>query len=105
MSQETSFAAWAMGAIGAGITGILAWLGLNTMSRIQALEQGKVDKKSFDDAMERADTSRGELRETMETHRSETRENVIGLHDKIDDMRNHVDEKFDRLADLIRSRS
>lgn len=105
MAQETSFAAWAMGAIGAGITGILGWLALNTMGRISALEQGKVDKKSFDDAMQRADTSRTELRQTMETHRSETRENVIGLHEKIDGLRNHVDEKFDRLADLIRSRS
>lgn len=104
MAQEPSFATWVMGAIGTGITGILGWLGLSTMARIKALEDGKVNVKAFDEAMARADASRTELRQTMETHRSETRENVIALHEKMDGLRDHFDEKLDRLADLIRER-
>lgn len=109
MAQENpSLTAYVVGAIAAGAVGIVAWVGRNTVGRISALEKGKVDMKTFDEANERAETGRKELRASIEQQRTETRENVIALHSKIDNkfdgLRDHVDGKLDRLADLIRSR-
>lgn len=103
MAQEQqTFLAYLVVLAGAGITGALGWLWRNTMGRISSLEKEKVSSKEFSEYTQRADKSREELRETMETHRKETRDNVIGIHKKIEDLGSHVDKKLDRLADLIR---
>lgn len=101
-NPDVGLVSYVVGAIAAGTVAIVAWVGKHTVGRISALETGKVDMKTFDEAMERAETGRKELRASVEQQRIETRENVIAVHGKIDGLRDHVDEKLDRLADLIR---
>lgn len=99
VENDPSFWKWLVGVGGSASVAVVgAW------KYVDAKLEKKVSKETFDDAVKRADISRQELRESIEQQRKETRENVIGLHGKLDGLRDHVDEKFDRLADLIRSR-
>ena len=79
--------AWAA----AGIASVGAWLWTHTMGRIAAVEKEKVSRHEFDEAVNRGEKSREELRGS-----------VITLFGKVDDLRDHVDTKFEKLADLIR---
>lgn len=76
---------------GAGISALFAWLWTHTMGRLSSVEKEKLNRKEFEEAMQRAETSRQEVRGS-----------VITLFGEVKDLRDHVDTKFDRLADLIR---
>lgn len=91
--KDPSFLGFVLAAVAAGISGLGAWAWNNTMGRITALEQGKVDKEDFKQYVERSEKSRDELRDSQKL-----------IFQKVDGLRDHVDEKFDRLADLIRSK-
>lgn len=79
---------WIVGAI----SFVAIWVWTTTMGRISRLEEGKVSMKAFEEYTQRADKDRDERRETELT-----------LFNKVDDLRNHIDVKIDRIADLIRS--
>jgi len=91
-TDDTSFLSQVVAWVAAAIAGLAAWLWTTTMSRITKLEEGKVNQKTFDEYVARADKDRGERRETE-----------LSLFRKMDNMRDHVDERFDRLAELIRA--
>lgn len=91
--DDTSFLTHALAWLGAAIAGIGAWLWTTTMGRIKDLETGKVNQKTFDEYVVRADRDRGERRETE-----------ISLFQKVDDLHRHFDAKMDKLAELIRER-
>lgn len=59
---------------------------------IQKVGESKVNEKTFDEYVERAEKDRDERRETE-----------INLFAEIKDQRNHFDSKLDRLAELIRA--
>lgn len=92
-SDEHSFLgqalAWVAGAIGA----VGYWLWTTTMGRIAKLEEGKVNQKTFDEYVARADKDRSERRDTE-----------LSLFAKVDSLHHHFDSKMDKLADLIRER-
>lgn len=84
--------------LGVLITGAVAavgfvgmWIWNHTMGRIRALERDKVDRQTFTDYTQAAETSRRELRESFERTRTEQRNSIIGLY-----------EKFDEVKDMIR---
>lgn len=82
--------------IGGAVTvaaGGVIWFFKNTMGRISATEKEKVSREEFETHLERAEISRRELRESQTV-----------LFRKVDDLRDHVDEKFDRLTTLIQSK-
>jgi hypothetical protein len=78
--------------VAGGIAAIGIWLWTSTMSRIAELEKGKVNQKTFDEYVTRANKDRDERRETE-----------LALFDEVKDMRAHFDAKFDKLTDLIRN--
>lgn len=91
--DENSFLGQALAWVAAGIAGVGAWLWTTTMGRIAKLEEGKVNQKTFDEYVARADRDRTERRETE-----------ISLFEKVDGLHRHFDAKMDKLADLIRER-
>jgi len=91
--DEASFLSQVLTWIAVGIAAIGAWLWTTTMGRIAKLEEGKVNQKTFDDYVARADKDRGERRETE-----------ISLFREIKDQRKHFDERLDKIADLLRER-
>lgn len=90
--DENSFLSQVLSWIAGGIAAVGIWLWTSTMSRIAELEKGKVNQKTFDEYVARADKDRGERRETE-----------LNLFEKVDDLRTHFDQKIDKLADLIRN--
>lgn len=92
-SDEHSFLSQALAWVAAGIAGVGAWLWTTTMGRIARLEEGKVNQKTFDEYVARADKDRNERRDTE-----------LSLFAKVDDLHRHFDTKMDKLADLIRER-
>lgn len=92
-TDETSFLSQVLAWIAAAIAAVGAWLWTTTMGRIAKLEEGKVNQKTFDEYVARADRDRAERRETE-----------ISLFEKVDDLHRHFDSKMDKLADLIRER-
>jgi len=90
--EDTTFLSQVLAWVAAGIAAVGAWLWTTTMGRIAKLEEGKVNQKTFDEYVARADKDRGERRETE-----------LSLFRKMDNMRDHVDERFDKLAELIRA--
>lgn len=91
--DENSFLGQALAWVAAGIAGVGAWLWTTTMGRIAKLEENKVDRKTFESYVERAEKDRDERRNTE-----------LALFHKVDDLHRHFDTKIDKLADLIRSR-
>ncbi len=89
--DEASFLNQVLGWVAGGIAAIGIWLWTSTMGRISELEKGKVNQKTFDEYVMRADKDRGEMRETE-----------VNLFEKVDDLRSHFDNKIDRLAEIIR---
>jgi hypothetical protein len=92
-TDENSFLGQVLSWVAGGIAAVGIWLWTSTMGRIKDLEAGKVNQKTFDDYVARADKDRVERRETE-----------INLFEKVDSLHRHFDAKFDRLADLIRER-
>lgn len=93
IERDPSFVGQVLAWISGGIALIGAWLWANTMGRISSLEKSKVEREEFDKYVTRADKGRDEMRETQ-----------ITLFNKVDDLRDHVDRKFEKIADLIRER-
>jgi len=91
--QGGSFLGEVLAWVAAGIAGVGAWLWSNTMGRIAKLEESKVNQKTFDEYVFRAEKDRSERRETE-----------IKLFGEVKDLRNHIDAKIDRLADMIRDK-
>lgn len=81
--------AWAAG----GIAAVGAWLWVNTMGRIAAVEKDKIGREEFEAAMARSEKSRDELRESQQA-----------LFTQVDALRDHFDARFDKLVELIRSK-
>lgn len=92
-SDETTFLSQVLAWVAAAIAAVGAWLWTTTMGRIAKLEEGKVNQKTFDEYVARADKDRGERRDTE-----------LALFDKVDSLHRHFDSKMDKLADLIRER-
>lgn len=92
-TDENSFLSQVLSWVAGGIAAVGVWLWTSTMGRISELEKGKVNQKTFDEYVARADKDRMERRETE-----------INLFEKVDSLHRHFDTKFDRLADLIRDR-
>jgi len=90
-TDDPSFLSQIIAWVAAAIAGVCAWLWNSTMGRIAKLEEGKVNQKTFDDYVERADKDRDERRDTE-----------LSLFAEIKDQRQHFDSKLDKLADLIR---
>lgn len=90
-TDETSFLSQVLAWAAAGIAAIGAWLWTTTMGRIAKLEESKVNQKTFDEYVARADRDRTERRDTELT-----------LFAKVDSLHRHFDAKFDKLAELIR---
>lgn len=76
-----SFLSQSLGWAAASIAGIGAWLWLNTMGRLQKVEENKLDRSEFDKAMSRIDKDRDERRETE-----------IKLFDRLDHLKDMVQE-------------
>lgn len=91
-TEETTFLSQILAWAAAGIAAVGAWLWTTTMGRIAKLEETKVDRKTFEAYVERA-----------EKDRDERRASEISLFHKVDDLHKHFDAKIDKLADLIRS--
>lgn len=91
--DENSFLGQVLAWVAAAIAAVGAWLWTTTMGRIAKLEEGKVDRKTFESYVERAEKDRDERRSTE-----------LALFEKVDSLHRHFDAKFDRLADLIRER-
>jgi hypothetical protein len=92
-TDETSFLSQVLAWVAAAIAAIGAWLWTTTMGRITKLEEGKVNQKTFDEYVTRADKDRSERRQTE-----------INLFEKVDDLRGHVDNRLDKIVDLIREK-
>lgn len=92
-SGNGSFLTQVLAWIAAAIAAIGAWLWVNTMGRIGKLEEGKVNQKTFDEYVARADKDRSERRETE-----------ISLFAEIKDQRHHFDAKLDKITDMLRDR-
>jgi hypothetical protein len=92
-TDETSFLSQVLAWIAAAIAAVGAWLWTTTMGRIAKLEEGKVNQKTFDEYVARADRDRSERRQTE-----------INLFEKVDDLRDHVDTKLDRIVALIQGK-
>jgi hypothetical protein len=90
-TDEQSFLGQVLAWAAAGIAAVGAWLWTTTMGRITKLEEGKVNQKTFDDYVARADKDRGERREAE-----------INLFEKVDGLHRHFDSKIDKLTDLVR---
>lgn len=90
--DETSFLSQVLAWVAAAIAAVGAWLWTATMGRISALEKEKVNQKTFDEYVARADKDRDERRGTE-----------LALFDEVKDLRTHFDSKIDKLADLIRN--
>lgn len=90
-TDETTFLSQVLAWAAAGIAAIGAWLWTTTMGRIAKLEESKVNQKTFDEYVARADRDRTERRDTELT-----------LFAKVDSLHRHFDAKFDKLAELIR---
>ena len=90
---ETTFLSQVLAWVAAGIASVAAWLWVTTMGRIAKLEEGKVNQKTFDEYVARADKDRGERRDTE-----------LALFAKVDSLHHHFDAKFDKLAELIQER-
>lgn len=90
-TEETTFLSQILAWIAAAIAAIGAWLWTTTMGRIAKLEESKVNQKTFDDYVARADKDRDERRDTE-----------LSLFAKVDGLQKHFDTKIDKLADLIR---
>lgn len=90
-SGGNSFLSQVLAWIAAAIAAVGAWLWTSTMGRISRLEESKVDLKTFESYVQRADKDRNERRETELT-----------LFSKVDSLRTHVDTRLDKIADLIR---
>lgn len=89
--NDGSFLSEVLAWVAASIAAVGAWLWVNTMARISKLEEGKVNQKTFDEYVVRADKDRSERRETE-----------ISLFAEIKDQRLHFDSKLDKIADMIR---
>lgn len=76
-----SFLSQSLAWIAAAIAGIGAWLWVNTMGRLQKVEENKLDRSEFDKAMSRIDKDRDERRETE-----------IKLFDRLDHLKDMVQE-------------
>lgn len=92
-SDEHSFLSQVLAWVAAGIASVAAWLWVTTMGRIARLEEGKVNQKTFDEYVARADKDRNERRETE-----------ISLFAEIKDQRHHFDAKLDKITDMLRDR-
>lgn len=92
-TDETTFLSQVIAWVAAAIAAVGAWLWTTTMGRIAKLEEGKVNQKTFDEYVARADKDRTERRDTELT-----------LFAKVDSLHHHFDAKFDKLAELIRER-
>ena len=90
-TDEHSFLGQVLAWIAAGIAAIGAWLWTTTMGRITRLEEGKVNQKTFDEYVARAERDRVERRDTE-----------ISLFAKVDSLHKHFDQKFDKLMELIK---
>lgn len=90
-TEETTFLSQVLAWVAAAIAAIGAWLWTTTMGRIAKLEESKVNQKTFDDYVARADKDRDERRDTE-----------LALFRKVDGLQTHFDHKIDKLADLIR---
>jgi hypothetical protein len=92
-TDETTFLSQLLAWAAAGIAAVGAWLWTTTMGRIARLEEGKVNQKTFDAYVARADKDRDERRDTE-----------ISLFAEIKDQRTHFDTKLDRITDMLRDR-
>jgi hypothetical protein len=90
-TDETSFLGQVLAWVAAAIAGVGAWLWSTTMGRISRLEENKVNQKTFDEYVARADRDRLERRETE-----------ISLFEKVESLHRHFDQKFDKLIELIK---
>lgn len=92
-TDDPSFLSQIIGWVAAGIAGLATWLWTSTMGRLTKLEEGKVNQKTFDAYVARADKDRDERRDTE-----------LSLFAEIKDQRQHFDTKLDKIADLLRDR-
>ena len=91
-SDDPSFLSQVLAWIAAAIAAIGAWLWTTTMGRISKLEEAKVNQRTFDEYVRRADKDRDERRSTE-----------LSLFAEIKDQRQHFDGKLDKIVDMIRS--
>lgn len=80
-AEQPSFLGQTLAWVAAGIAGIGAWLWTHTMGRLQKVEENKLDRFEFDKAMARIDKDRDERRETE-----------IKLFDRLDHLKDMVQE-------------
>ena len=92
-TDDPSFLSQIIAWVAAGIAGLATWLWTSTMGRITKLEEGKVNQRTFDSYVARADKDRDERRDTE-----------LSLFEEIKDQRQHFDGKLDKIADLLRDR-
>lgn len=69
---------------------VAAWLWKHTMGRIDSLESRKMDREEFNGYVARADESRKELRDSVERNRTESRESIAKLFEKIDEVKDMI---------------
>jgi hypothetical protein len=92
-TDDPSFLSQIIAWVAAGIAGLATWLWTSTMGRIAKLEEGKVNQKTFDTYVARADKDRDERRDTE-----------LSLFAEIKDQRLHFDAKLDKITDMLRDR-